>query len=262
MGKLIVTTGRKETAENLRMAHDAAALLDCQYIRRGQESLEALKEAAGAEAVLVAKKQQFILRTTEGDLFFHPGMAHLRIKNLHLGISDNLLEAMDLKKGMKVIDCTMGMGADAIVESYAVGAEGMVTALEVSPVTAFVIGYGMQHLTAENFDIHAAMRRVRVINTDYLSFLRRQPDKSADVVYFDPMFRHPIESSAALRPLRTVSDHSAVSPEAVAEARRVARHRVVLKENSRSLEFARLGFTEIAGGKYSRVHYGVIRIFE
>ncbi|MGP1407976.1 MAG: class I SAM-dependent methyltransferase, partial [Selenomonas sp.] len=51
-----------------------------------------------------------------------------------------------------------------------------------------------------------------------------------------------------------------VSLFAVAEACRVAKRRVVLKENSRSLEFARLGFSKIAGGKYSPVHYGVIDV--
>ena len=30
-----------------------------------------------------------------------------------------------------------------------------------------------------------------------------------------------------------------------------------LKENARSLEFERLGFTQIMGGRYSKVHYGV-----
>ena len=56
--------------------------------------------------------------------------------------------------------------------------------------------------------------------------------------------------------------HSAdlVALEAVEEARRVARQRIVLKENSRSREFARLGFSELAGGRYSHVHYGIMRL--
>ncbi|MBQ1913638.1 MAG: protein-L-IsoD(D-D) O-methyltransferase, partial [Selenomonadaceae bacterium] len=88
-------------------------------------------------------------------------------------------------------------------------------------------------------------------------FLREQPDKSFDVVYFDPMFRHPLMESENLNPLRAVADHRPVSLEAISEAKRVARHRVVLKENSRSLEFARLGFTKMAGGQYSKIRYGV-----
>ena len=104
------------------------------------------------------------------------------------------------------------------------------------------------------------MRRIKVVNTDYLDFLRNAEDKSFDVVYFDPMFRHALERSTALNPLRDIADHRAVTLEAVAEARRVAKYRVVLKENAKSLEFERLGFKTIRGGKYSPIHYGVIEV--
>lgn len=258
MGKVIVTTGRKSSAQSIEMARQAAEILHCQFIERQQESVEKLKEITGAEAVLVAKKQQYILHTEQGELFFHPSMAHLRVKNLRLGIKDHLVEAMGLQAGMSVLDCTMGMGADSIVASYVVTDAGRVVSLEVSPVIAFVISYGMKNLTAENYAIHEAMRRIEVVNTDYLSYLKKQADKSFDIVYFDPMFRYPIKSSSHLKPLRTVSDHSAVPAEAIIEAKRVARKRVVLKENSRSLEFSRLGFLTIDGGKYSRVAYGYI----
>lgn len=258
MGKIIVTTGRKRSADSVEMARQAAKELGCQFIERGQASVGSMKEVAGADAVLVAKKKQYILHTSDGELFFHPSMAHLRIKNLRLGKNDHLIDAMGIQAGMSVLDCTMGMAADSIVASFIVGAGGRVVALEASPVIAFIIGYGMKHLTAENYAVHEAMRRIEAISTDYLSFLKKQADKSFDVVYFDPMFRHPIETSASLKPLRTVSDHTAVSDEAVAEAKRVAKKRVVLKENSRSLEFERLGFERIEGGKYSHVHYGII----
>ena len=258
MGKVIVTTGRKSSAQSIGMARQAAEILHCQFIERQQESVEKLKEITGAEVVLVAKNKQYILYTDQGELFFHPSMAHLRVKNLRLGIKDHLIEAMGLKPGMSVLDCTMGMGADAIVASYVATASGRVTALEISPAVALVIGYGMRHLTAENYDIHDAMRRIEIVNIDYLTYLRKLPDKSFDIVYFDPMFRHPLESSSNLKPLRPVSDHTAVSLEAIMEARRVARKKIVLKENSRSLEFSRLGFTIMKGGKYSRVRYGII----
>lgn len=51
----------------------------------------------------------------------------------------------------------------------------------------------------------------------------------------------------------------ALTPETVAEARRVARRRVVMKERRESEEFERLGFFEVVGGKYSRVSYGVMK---
>jgi hypothetical protein len=57
-----------------------------------------------------------------------------------------------------------------------------------------------------------------------------------------------------------VANKNPLTLETIAEAKRVARQRVVLKESSKSLEFARLGFLERAGGRYSKVQYGVIRL--
>ena len=54
-----------------------------------------------------------------------------------------------------------------------------------------------------------------------------------------------------------MANHEPVSEVMIEEACRVARRRVVFKENARSLEFERLGFTKIMGGRYSKVHYGV-----
>ena len=93
---------------------------------------------------------------------------------------------------------------------------------------------------------------------DYLDYLRQQKDNSYDVVYFDPMFRKPLTASNGISPLRSVANHAPLSEEAVAEALRVARQRVVMKEASGSEEFARLGFHQLMGGKYSKVHYGVM----
>ena len=134
------------------------------------------------------------------------------------------------------------------------------TALEKSPLIYEIVRHGLAHFSAGNYDLHAAMRRVEVRRADYEDFLRTLPDDSYDVVYFDPMFRHPLKDSVQLAPLRLLSESAPVSLSAVAEACRVARRRVVLKENSRSLEFARLGFSHIAGGKYSPVHYGVLNV--
>ena len=260
MKNAIVTTGHKMNTASQTLAKETADRLGLPFVVRGNSSVEALMEQYEVPAVMVAKKQALTLVTSGGELFFHSSMAHLRIKNLRMGKKDNMLEAMGLEAGMRVLDCTLGFGADALVASYAAGAEGKVTGLESSPLIAAVVGYGMQHLMAENYDIHEAMRRITVYNRNYLDYLKQQPAGSVDIVYFDPMFRHPLRASTNLDPLRSVANPSPVSEEAVEEACRVARYRVVLKENSRSLEFARLGFTHVMGGRYSRVHYGVMTV--
>jgi len=254
----IVTGGHKYQENCVQLAKETAKKLDLKYVRRGNESLDDLRSKYNVEFILVAKNNSLVLDTAEGEFFFHPNMAHLRIKNLRLGKKDNMVTAMGLDEGMSVLDCTLGFGADAIVSSYAVGETGKVTGIEYSPLIAEVVSYGLSHALGENYDIHRAMRGIEVKQGDYLNYLKRSADKSFDVVYFDPMFRHPLKESCNFNPLRIVANHNPVTLEAIKEAMRVARHRVVLKENSRSLEFERLGFNKIMGGKYSKVHYGVI----
>ena len=257
MIKAIVTTERKVKEESRALARQTAAALQLPFIPRGAASIEGLRKAYDVDFVLVAKKGQLMLETPEGELFFHPNMAHLRVKNLRLGKKDHMVEAMGLQPGMSVLDCTLGFGADAIVASFAAGESGQVTGLEVSPLVSTVVGYGLAHFRAENYPIQEAMRRIQVVSADYLGYLKEQPADSVDVIYFDPMFRHPLLESRSLSPLRTVANHEPVSEAMIEEACRVARRRVVFKENARSLEFERLGFTKIMGGRYSKVHYGV-----
>ena len=255
----VVTTGRRTDPGNVSIARETAQRLAIPFAPRGDASIEEICEAYDADFVLVAKRGLLTLQTRAGELAFHSNMAHLRLKNIRFGDGrDRMAEAMGLARGMDVLDCTLGLGADAIVASFVVGEEGSVTGIESSPLVAAVTGYGLAHFTAENYPMQEAMRRIRVVQVDALDFLRGAADGSYDVVYFDPMFRHPLTESRNLSPLRLVADSRPLSSETVQEALRVARRRVVLKENARSLEFARLGFTMAAGGKYSKVRYGVI----
>ena len=260
MNEAIITTGRKNQKSSVELAKITANKLNIPFVERQNLSIAALAQAHDVKYVLVSKKNSLRLATADNEIFFHPSLAHLRIKNSLKGEGDRLIEAMNLRHGMKVLDCTLGLGADAIVESFAIGEEGSVTALEVNPYLAAVVEHGLQNFIDDNDNVVQAMRRVEVVNADYMDFLKSTADNSFDVVYFDPMFRHPLERSTALNPLRDIADHRAVTVEAIAEARRVAGYRVVLKENAKSLEFERLGFEKICGGRYSPIHYGVIEI--
>ena len=261
--RAIVTTvrrGQRYTEANRALAARTAKSLGILNVPRGNDSLEELRSTYGVDAVLVARQGLLTLVTAEGELFFHPGMAHLRIKNLLLGHGDHLVRALGLTEGLHVLDCTLGTGADAIVESFAVGESGCVTALESNALIAAVIADGLAHALGDNYEMHAAMRRIQVHHADALAFLRTAAEDSYDVVYFDPMFRRPLHESAGMNALRSLADLRALTEETIAEARRVARCRVVMKERRESAEFARLGFTEITGGRYSRIAYGVMEL--
>ncbi|MDI3279956.1 MAG: class I SAM-dependent methyltransferase [Bacillota bacterium] len=191
-----------------------------------------------------------------GELRFHPGLAVVRIKRLLAGEKDHLVEALDLRRGDAVLDCTLGLAADAIVASYAVGEEGMVVGVESSLPLVALVEQGLRTYQSGRRWVDEAMRRIRVVHADHREYLATCPDRSFDAVYFDPLFRWPVERSSALEPFRPLANPAPLSPEAVAEARRVARRRVVLKERRGSPEFARLGFVHLLGGRSSRVAYG------
>ena len=260
MNQAIITTGRKNQQSSMELAQRIAIKLNIPFVERQNISVNKLSEIHGVKCVLVAKKNSLRLLSENKEIFFHPSLAHLRIKNILNGEGDRLVEAMELQNGMKILDCTLGLGTDAIVESFVVSEEGSVTALEVNPYLAAIVEHGLQNFVDDNDNVVKAMRRINVINADYLGFLKGAADKSFDVVYFDPMFRHPLDRSTALNPLRDIADHRAVTSDAISEACRVAKCRVVLKENAKSLEFKRLGFEKICGGRYSPIHYGVIEV--
>ena len=258
MKNIIVTTSRKVTNDTKILAAAVAEKLNLKFVERKDFSTDALKKIHGAEKILTVKKNSLNLLTEAGELFFHPNTAHLRIKNLRQGQGDRLIDAAKISAGMKILDCTLGLGSDAIVESFAVGEGGKVIALEINPVLAEIVRFGLKNFSAESEIILNAMRRVEVVTADYLDYLKSAADKSFDAVYFDPMFRHPINKSSGINPIRPVADHRPLSSEAVKEACRVAKNCVIMKENSRSGEFERLGFKIAEGGKYSSISFGVI----
>ena len=254
--KFIVTTARKSGSEDL--AIEISARLGAKFVRREDKSFAELRKIHGAENILLVKKNSLSVVTSESELFFHPNTAHLRIKNLRGGEGDRLIDALGISAGSKVLDCTLGLGADAIVASFVAGESGKIVGLEINPLIAAVVSHGMKNFTDDRPYILEAMRRVEVLNVDCGEYLKTCADNSFDAVYFDPMFCRPIKKSSGINPLRPLADNSSLTPEIIQEACRVAKSRVVMKNNSGSSEFTRLGFKVADGGKYSSVAFGVI----
>lgn len=257
----VITTIRKVTIDLENKAKQIAKDLSIPYVTRNNLGIDKIKQQENTNTVIVVKKDKLVLDLPTGEMFFHPNMAQIRMKRLRCGDIDNMLEAMggrEFLQNKTVLDCTLGFASDAIISSYGVGPKGKVIGLEVNPLIALIVKDGLKTYLPTNYDLKSAMDNITVINQDYLSFLKEQADNSFDVIYFDPMFRHALTDSKSLNPLRQLADMRAVSHEALNEAKRVAKYRIVFKENSRSLEFSRLGFTKICGGKYAPIHYGVI----
>ena len=258
MKNFIVTTTRKSDPAMENFAAEISSRLGGRLVARADNSFDALRKIYGAKNILLVKKNSLSVVTGESELFFHPNTAHLRIKNLRGGEGDRLIDALKISAGSTVLDCTLGLGSDAIVESFIAGAAGKVIALEINPLIAEVVRHGLKNFSEDSPHVLEAMRRVEVLNVDCEKFLATCAENSFDVVYFDPMFRRPIQKSSGLSPIRPLADARPLTEEIIREARRVAKFRVVMKEHSGSAEFARLGFKILGGGKYSSVAFGAI----
>lgn len=260
MKKLLVTTALKNSPGIIREAKNIAEVLKIPYLPRENYSIKALTEQCNTSAILVVSTERLTMVNGEEEYFFHPSMAKIRIKDLVSGQSDQMARAMDLNPGDSVLDCTLGLGTDALVESFVTGSTGQITGLEKIPVLALITQRGLQEYVDNNDRINQAMRRIKVINADYNLFLKEAPDNSYDVVYFDPMFRRPNLKSSAINALRLLAEHEPLKEDIIRQAMRVARKRVVIKERKGSAEFARLDFKAVVGGKYSPINYGVIKV--
>lgn len=253
--KVAVTTSRDDDIL-ITKANSIAEELSIDFIPRKKRNLDKIRTEFDLEYLLVVERDQVVLKG-KTYLAWHPGMSVPRIKALREGKTDHMVEALGLKAGCEVLDCTFGLGSDALVAAYAVGPAGHVTGLEKNKYIAWISRWGMEHFHGLNKYIHTALKRITVLNSDYLDYLGKKPSDSYDAVYFDPMFRHAREKSSSMNPLRPLACHEPLTPEAIREALRVARYRVVMKENSQGREFARLKAQYVVGGSYSPIAYGV-----
>jgi len=230
------------------------------YIARQKKSIEHLQQETRLPVLVVDKKRLDLYPLGETtSFFFYPSSAVFRIKQIDAGGRDPLVAMGRLSEVMHVLDCTLGLGADAIVMSHAIGDQGRIIGLESKTETAFVVKDGLKRWEESYEPINQAMRRIEVKVRHHLAFLKECPDNCFDVIYFDPMFEQTVEESTHLDALRKLANYEALSVEAMIEAKRVARQRIVLKAHYESPLFERFGF-ERSKRKTSKLHYGVIEL--
>lgn len=256
--RFAVTTGLNGSPHLPAVAKKWASELNVPYLARlSKGNLETILLENNLDALIVATNKGPQVFSCEGTLFFHPGMASLRIKRLMLGENDNFVEALDLKRGMKVLDCTMGLAGDATIAAHVCGDTGRVVALEASMPIWFVVTNGLLNYRDKDENLIEAFHRIETVHTTAADYLKTVPDNSFDVVYFDPMFRHPVSSSANMVPLRPVAYDKPLEEDIIEQALRVAPVVVVKERSVKTLE--KLGISEVQGGRYSRVKYGIRR---
>lgn len=253
-----VTTGRNCQENLLEEAKVWASQLQSEYISRKQYGkLETLLQEKQLDAVLVAAADGPRIVNTGGTFFYHPSMAVLRIQRLKNGENDNFATALNIRKGMKILDATLGLASDAAIASYLVGESGQVVGLEASQLLWFVVSKGLQTYTAEDNDLTEALRRIKTIQNTAADYLQKCARDAFDVVYFDPMFRFPVNGSSAMQALRPVAYAQPLSVQTVQLALEAAPVVVIKERNEKILR--EYGCTEICGGRYSKVKYGIIK---
>ena len=259
---MIVTTSLREIAVDVAAAERVAHELAIPFVIRNRQSMQELTQKHKVTLIIVMKNQQPIVTNAAGKFFFHRGLSELRILNLLRTGNDPLVKSLALAPGMSILDCTLGLAADALVAAHIVGATGMVCGLESSPLVSLITRWGIAALTDDAADcrpeLRQAVRRIEVITTDHANYLAQLPDGCFDVLYFDPMFRRPKQSSAGIQSLRDHANPQPLHRESLQQALRVARSRVVVKELSGSAEFNRLGIRRFGGGQHSSVQYGIL----
>lgn len=257
--KAVVTTPQSVDAMNPELVEFIGAS-GLEYVPRRKASLTKIAHDHDAEAVIVWETTGPVIYLGDEKLFFHPSMAKCRLAAFRKqGREDLMVKACQLTLGDSFLDCTLGMGADAIVAAY-ISETGQITGLESQPVLAGVISWGMRLYQGQMPWLNQAVHRIEVVPGKHETFLRHQADRSYDIVYFDPMFARPLLQSKPLSPLRKIADHSVLDESAIQEACRVARKRVVLKTLASGSELERLGFSRVVGSKHNPIAYGIILI--
>lgn len=252
-----VTIARNAGAAAQVIGRQWAEQLGVPYFDRPQNSpVASLLKEQQLTALIVVEKDGPRIHGDGGTFAYHPGMAVLRLQQLKRGGKEHLPAALALHEGSRVLDCTLGLAADAAIAAYCVGEKGRVVGVEASTLVHFAVNYGLANYVADDADLTTALRRIEAVCSTAEDYLRQCAPDSFDVVYFDPMFRNPVQGSDGMRALRPFSYEQSLSRTAVKLALEVA-PRVVIKERNEYI-LRGYGCHEFIGGRYSRVKYGII----
>ncbi|MCY9000091.1 class I SAM-dependent methyltransferase [Bacillus spizizenii] len=254
----MITTSYRPSEHTIKTAKQLSKELNMPFCGRNKQTVENLLKSAERD-LLVVGKERFELYTKQGaKFFFHPNTAMFRAKRFIRGEQEPMLRAAGLSEGDTFLDCTLGLGSDAIIASLAVGETGSVIGIEKNHLVSVLVRTGLHSWETGIEELQAAMRRIQVKNGDCLEYIKQLPDNSVDVVYFDPMFHEPVETSDGIAPLRDLAEDSVLDEGCIKEAVRAARKSVVLKDHWKSPRFEQFGFN-VMKRKTALFHYGVIQ---
>ncbi|WP_155590955.1 class I SAM-dependent methyltransferase [Lysinibacillus cavernae] len=256
----IVTTAGRPDDVSMALAAFACQELGAAFEPRRKRSVRKISQELQAHVIVAGKdRYDYYAYGAQEPFFFHPNSAAFRLKRIARGEAEPFLEAAQLQQGDTVLDCTLGLAADAMLAAYTVGEVGRVVGLEANSNVAFIVRQGMQSYDTSELPLTACMRQIEVVQCEAVGYLKSLPDNAFDVVYMDPMFEEIIEEANNFQALRLAGEHVTLTDEWVHEAKRVARKRVVLKAHFRSEWFAQYDFRQLTR-ETAKFHYGVLEV--
>lgn len=257
---MIVTTAGRTSKTLLTRSKSIADELNIPFVARQTDSIVDLHNKYFKDVLVVGKNRlQLYKKGNTEPFFFHPNSAMFRVKRLLKGEQDPFVEAAKLVYGGSFLDCTLGLGSDSIVASFVVGQNGTVLGLEVHKIISYMVKEGLQTWDSGLPTFNDAMRRIKVEHAEHFDFLKSLPNKSLDVIYFDPMFDEQIIASNGISELRGHAHYSKLTNSIIDEAKRVAIKRIVLKDHFRSEKFEKFGF-QVFKRPSAKFHFGVMEL--
>jgi 16S rRNA (guanine1516-N2)-methyltransferase len=270
--RIALTTCLHPSPAEAAAARAAAARWELPFVERGKRPLERLRDEVAVDGLLVLTSKSACLllppphpslsheepgervhTSAERGIAWSPGMGALRAKRVERQLAgdasregsgrDPFFEAAGIRPGDAVLDCTLGLGADALVASVAAGPSGRVVGVEGSAALAAWVGEGLARSALP------AAARIEVRSGDHATLLASLPERSFDVVCFDPMFRHARAEPGGFDRIRALADSRPLAAEALALAQRVARRWVLVKDGAPGWDLARLGLTPLPSAR-------------
>lgn len=255
---MIVTTALKQQLELEPLAKKVSFELQIPYVPRNKRSLLSLQKKYETPILIVGQKRmEYYPLGATSPIFFHPNVAMLRYKRWLNGKHDPFIVATKLTEGMSILDCTLGLASDAIIASLVTGQTGKVVGVEGERVLSYIVKHGLMSHVADDDNFTAALKRIEVVSSDHLSYLKRCPSDSFDVVYFDPMFTETIDTANGINPIKSIALYDDITEETMTHALRVARKRIVLKDHWQSQRFRKFRF-HVMKRPAAKFHFGYL----
>lgn len=255
-----VTTIRNPSLAMIEEAKQRGEVLGFPYIRR-EDTLDEMAEHTYLSGFLIYGRVLPYYWNQGEEYRFHMGTAVLRISQMEKGNQDRLCRLLPPEGPCQVLDCTFGQAGDSSTMSWFLQGRGQVTALEKSPILYEIGRAGILRYQDKKASRTEAVRRIHLIHADYQTFLQKAEKKSFDVIYFDPMFHHPVKREVNdMEGFRRAASYDSLSEEVLRLAMSVARKRIIVKERPFSPLFQNGLFTAVYGKKGQSTAYGVIDV--